>query len=150
MLGELDDGAGGAIASRSGPRRRAPRRRSASSAPTHIGHGSSVEKIVASASRALPELAGGLAERDDDGVGGRVVRLGTRSWARATIASSTTATAAIGRSPAATRVLRLGEGLAHEQLVVHRVGYRQSRIALVPRRTAIATDPPPRGSDAGA
>ncbi len=43
----------------------------------------------------------------------------TRSWARATIASSTTATAAIGSLALLERELRLGERLAHEQLVVH-------------------------------
>ena len=45
------------------------------SAPTHIGHGSRVVKIVASARCGVAELAGGLAEGDDDGVRRGVVRL---------------------------------------------------------------------------
>ena len=50
-------------------------------------------------------------------VGSSVSR--TRSWPRATIASSSTATAAWGRSPRAHGGLRLGQRLAHVQLVVH-------------------------------
>ena len=43
----------------------------------------------------------------------------TRSWARATIASPTTATAAIGALTALHRRPRLGQCLVHEELVVH-------------------------------
>ena len=43
----------------------------------------------------------------------------TRSWARATIASLTTATAAFGLLAAFGGQAGLGERLAHEQLVVH-------------------------------
>ena len=90
-----------------------------SRAPTHIAHGSWVAKIVASARRTAPELAGGLAEHHDDGVGGRIVRLldpivgpddhrlvddGDRG---------VRALAALHRRP------RLGQCLAHEELVVH-------------------------------
>ena len=43
------------------------------SAPTHIGHGSRVVKIVTSERCGVRELARRLAQGDDDGVGGRVV-----------------------------------------------------------------------------
>ena len=63
------------------------------SAPTHIAQGSSVEKIVASASRTRPSrrAASRRATITAWAVGSLVAS--TRSWARATIASSTTATA---------------------------------------------------------
>ena len=66
----------------------------------------------------------------------------TRSWARATIASSTTATAAMA-APRGSRQLRLGERLAHEQLVVH-----GRMLADAHRRSSsrAATEPQPAGA----
>ena len=90
-----------------------------SSAPTHIAHGSWVAKIVASARRTVPSLraASRRATTTAWAVGSLVSW--TRSWARTTIASSTTATAAMGRSPRSSGEPGLGQRLAHEQLVVH-------------------------------
>ena len=92
-------------------------------------------KIVDVAEIGGAELAGGLAQGDDDGVRGRVVRLadpvvgpgdhrvvddGDRG---------DRALAALDRQP------RLGQRLAHEQLVVHGPMIQAARRAATSRRT---------------
>ena len=64
-----------------------------------MAHGSWVVKMVASESRRAPELAGGGLEGQQHGVGGGIVAEAVRSWSRAIMASSMTATAPIGSSP---------------------------------------------------
>ncbi len=69
----------------------------------------------------------------------------TRSCERATIASSTTATAALGRSPSDRAQLGLRERFAHVQLVVHRADDTgPGRPAAPPRPLARDTGPPGR------
>ena len=100
-------------------RRRAPRRRSRAArrrtSRTARGSRRSWRRPGGRDRACGPPRAGRRRRR---GRSGRSVSW-TRSWARATIASSTTATAAIGRSPRDARELRLGQRFAHEQLVVH-------------------------------
>ena len=87
------------------------------SAPTHMAHGSWVVKIVTSDSRRDSSLRAVPCRVSTAwAVGSRCSRV--RSWSRAIMASSRTATAPTGSlfsSPAS-----LGDGLGHEELVVHR------------------------------
>ena len=91
----------------------------ASSAPTHIGQGSIVQKIVTSRSRSLPTLraASRSATTTAWAVGSSVSR--TRSWPRATIASSSDGDRGVGPLATGDGGPRLGQRLAHVQLVVH-------------------------------
>ena len=139
VLGELDDRAGGAV---------------------DVVREREDERLDVALEERPDAHRAGLEGREDRGVGeprrcrasGRASRRATmtawavgsfvswtRSWARATIASSTTATAAIGRSPRASGELRFGEGLAHEQFVVH--GRDASRRRRAGRHRSGADDP---------
>ena len=117
VLGELEDRAGRPVRVFGRAKTRASTSLSRS-APTHMEQGSRVAKIVASA-RLAAQLAGRLAEGDDDRVGRRVVRLldavmGARDHRLVDDGDGRDRAARRGQ-----RQLRLGEGLAHEQLVVH-------------------------------
>ena len=76
-------------------------------------------KIVASASRSRAELAGGLAKGDDDGVGGRVVRLLDAVVGPGDHRLVDDGDRGDRALAARQRRARLGQGLAHEELVVH-------------------------------
>ena len=73
VLGELDDGPGGARCDRSARANTSASTSLSRRAPTHIAQGSRVAKIVASAQAVCAQLAGGLAEGADHRVGRRVV-----------------------------------------------------------------------------
>ena len=118
MLGQLDDGPGGAVAGvRDGEHERLD-------VALEQGADAHRARLLGREDRRVgeadgAELAGRLAQGDDDGVGGRVVRLldpvvGTGDHRLVDDGDGGVRALAQGQ-----RVARLGEGLAHEQLVVH-------------------------------